>query len=81
MANSNFIPDSGSTLFPLDEGGYNAGTLNERESGVITFDVVINDDSDLIINWSYIRSDRIRKGTPMTWESPWLGIWMNITVG
>ena len=57
------IPDNGNTPFPLDEGGYYAGTLAERGSGSLTFEAVINNDSELIINWSYIRSDDLPLGS------------------
>ncbi len=44
------IPDSGTTSFPFDEGGYNVGHIPVLDYGTLTFDVIINNPSNLIIN-------------------------------
>ncbi len=37
------IPDSGTTPFPLDEGGANVGTLSPGQTLLITYQIVLND--------------------------------------
>ncbi len=45
------VPDGGGTTpFPLDEGGFNIGTIPPQQTGFLTFDVAINDISNVITN-------------------------------
>ena len=57
------IPDGGTTLFPLDEGGYNVGDIPLSESGSLTFDVVLTDPTKLVVNRAEARSVDLPVGT------------------
>jgi uncharacterized repeat protein (TIGR01451 family) len=60
LLNGALIPDdsSGATPFPLDLGGYNVGDVPPKASGILTFDVVLNDDSKpFIINEAHASSE------------------------
>ncbi len=62
--NGNPLPDdSNSSPFPLDEGGYNAGDLLARGQGVLTFQVIINDDTLPIINQAHANSEDLLSGS------------------
>lgn len=61
--NGALIPDdsSGATPFLLDEAGYNVGDVERLGTGTLTFDVVINDDNNPIIN----RADASSQDLPL----------------
>jgi uncharacterized repeat protein (TIGR01451 family) len=59
------IPDSSSgTAFPFDEGGVNVGDLSSRETGFVTFEVIVsNGNTSSIINRAEARSVDALLGT------------------
>lgn len=62
LLNGSPIADGGATAFPLDEGGYQVGTLNPRSTGSLTFDTVINDATVAVTNRADIRSSEVQAG-------------------
>lgn len=55
------LPDSngGNTPFPLDEGGYNLGTVAANQTGVVTFEVLINQPILSIMNQAIVRTPNL----------------------
>lgn len=53
----------GSTPFVLDEGGFNAGTLGARTVSSITYQTIVNDTSNPILNKVDIDAPRVAGGT------------------
>ncbi|MCK6625355.1 MAG: IgGFc-binding protein [Anaerolineae bacterium] len=51
------IPDSGTTPFPFDEGGYHVGDLGAFGAGSATFEVRISDGASPIVNQAEVRSE------------------------
>ena len=62
------IPDSGSTAFPLDEGGYNHGNLPVGGSFTVTFRVIIDDFDDLVTGTLAIYNDGVARA--LGWDDP-----------
>ncbi|OFW61941.1 MAG: hypothetical protein A2133_07000 [Actinobacteria bacterium RBG_16_64_13] len=62
------IPDSGSTAFPLDEGGYYYGNLPVGGSFTLTFRVTIDAFADLVPGTLAIYNDGVARA--LGWDDP-----------
>jgi uncharacterized repeat protein (TIGR01451 family) len=64
LLNGNPLPEnSTSSPFPLDESGFNTGELSALGQGLLTFQVIINDDTRPIINQANISSEDLPSGS------------------
>ena len=64
LINNAPLPDDGSgTPFPLDDGGHTISVVGHGQSGFITFEAVVNDVTNPIINLGSINSQHVQPGS------------------